>query len=56
MVADPVRRVGRLVVRFELPAGFAPEARTMLEEAARTCPVQQSLHPEIETELIFCWK
>ena len=55
MVADPVRRVGRLVLHFELPAGFAPAARATLEEAARTCPVKQSIHPEIETELVFDW-
>lgn len=55
MVADPVRRVGRLVLRFELPAGFSADARTTLEEAASTCPVKQSIHPEIETELIFDW-
>ncbi|MFP6608421.1 MAG: OsmC family protein [Myxococcota bacterium] len=55
MVADPVRRVGRLVLHFELPAGFAADARATLEEAARTCPVKQSIHPEIETELVFDW-
>jgi putative redox protein len=55
MVADPVRRVGRLVLRFELPDGLDPEARKILEQAARTCPVKQSIHPEIETELEFGW-
>ena len=55
MVLDPVRRVGRLVLHFELPAGFPPDARATLEEAARTCPVKQSLHPEIEMELFFDW-
>jgi len=55
MVADPVRRVGRLVLSFELPAGLAANARAVLEEAARTCPVKQSIHPEIETELSFRW-
>ncbi len=55
MVADPVRRVGRLVLHFELPAGLAPHARATLEEAARTCPVRQSIHPEIETRLVFDW-
>ncbi len=55
MAADPVRRVGRLVLHFELPTGFPPDARATLEEAARTCPVKQSLHPEIEMELVFDW-
>lgn len=55
MVADPMRRVGRLVVHFEMPAGTAAEARPILEEAARTCPVRQSIHPDIETDLRFDW-
>lgn len=55
MVADPLRRVGRLVLHFEMPAGIAPEARPVLEEAARTCPVRQSIHPGIETDLSFSW-
>ena len=55
MAADPVRRVGRLVLSFELPAGLSADARAMLEQAARTCPVKQSIHPEIETELVFRW-
>jgi putative redox protein len=55
MVADPVRRVGRLVLRFALPGGLDDEARKTLEHTARTCPVKQSIHPEIETELEFGW-
>lgn len=55
MVADPVRRVGRLVAHFELPAGVPAEARAELEHAAHTCPVRQSIHPEIETEIRFVW-
>lgn len=55
MVADPLRRVGRLVVHFELPGGLAAEARDRLEQAARSCPVAQSLHAGLETELAFAW-
>ena len=55
MVADPVRRVGRLVLSFELPAGLSADAQAVLEQAARTCPVKQSIHPEIETEFVFRW-
>ena len=55
MVADPVRRVGRLVVHFELPAGLDEGARATLEETAHSCPVMNSLAVELETELSFAW-
>ena len=55
MVADPVRRVGHLVVRFELPAGIPEDARKPLERAAYTCPVHQSLHPDVKIETTFVW-
>ena len=55
MVADPVRRIGRLVVRFEMPSGIPDDARKPLERAAHTCPVHQSLHPEVKVETTFVW-
>lgn len=55
MVADPLRRVGRLVVRFEMPGGLHAGAREKLEHTAHTCPVMQSLRAELETELHFRW-
>ena len=55
MLADPVRRVGRLDVRIEMPAGLSPESRPVLERAARTCPVRKSLHPDIEVDVVFDW-
>jgi putative redox protein len=55
MVADPVRRVGQLVLRFEMPAGIPMEARKPLERAALTCPVHQSLHPDVKIETAFVW-
>ncbi|MAE95541.1 MAG: osmotically inducible protein OsmC [Deltaproteobacteria bacterium] len=55
MVADPVRRVGRLVVRFEMPSGISEEARKVLERTAHTCPVKESLHPDTRVETTFHW-
>ncbi len=55
MVATPERRVGRLEVVLELPAGIPAEARPVLERAALTCPVQQSLHPETKVGTTFRW-
>ena len=55
MVSEPVRRIGRLVVEVSLPDGLPERAREPLEQAARGCPVRQSLHPEIEVEMSFVW-
>jgi putative redox protein len=55
MVTDPVRRVGRLVVHFELPAGLDPAAHEKLEHTAHSCPVKQSIHADVETEFSFRW-
>lgn len=53
MVADPVRRIGRIDVTFEMPAGLSAGERQFLENAARTCPVRKSLDPRIEIPLDF---
>lgn len=55
MVATPVRRIGRLPVRIEMPAGLPPEARPALEHAARTCPVHLSVHPDIDRPITFVY-
>lgn len=55
MVSAPARRVGRLRVRLEMPAGVPEEARPVLERAARACPVDRSLHPDVRVETSFRW-
>jgi putative redox protein len=55
MVAQPVRRIGKLSVHFKIPAKLSPEQKQMLENAAKTCPVHKSVHPEIEMPLTFEW-
>jgi len=55
MVADPVRRIGGLAVALGFPAGLPEEARAPLLRAAETCPVNQSLHPDIQVELTATW-
>ncbi|MGE3165072.1 MAG: OsmC family protein [Planctomycetota bacterium] len=49
------RRVGRLVVAFHLPAQLPVEARARIEQAAFTCPVHASLHPDIEIPVEFIY-
>jgi putative redox protein len=55
MSAAPVRRIGRLSVEIDVPAKVSEEDRRRLEQAAHTCPVHKSLHPEIETPIVFRW-
>ena len=55
MVSEPRRRVGRLALRLEMPSGLPPESRAVLERAAQTCPVKQSLHPDVSIDVEFAW-
>jgi putative redox protein len=56
MVVSPLRRIGRLGLRIAMPAGIPQNARAVLERAAHTCPVHQSLHPDARIDLQFDWK
>jgi uncharacterized OsmC-like protein len=53
MRTDP-RRIGKLAVTFNLPA-IDVSKQKKLETAALTCPVKQSLHPEVAVTVIFNW-
>ncbi|MBD2714098.1 OsmC family protein [Microvirga sp. STR05] len=52
MAAEP-RRIRQIDVQFRLPASLTEKERTILENAARTCPVALSLNPEIRQEVQF---
>jgi len=56
MAPDP-RRVSRLEIEFTFPKDktYSTEQRSILENAARTCPVFYSLHPDMEKVLQFNW-
>ena len=56
MVSEPVRRIGRLVVSFTLPASLAPADRTILERVFEQCPVRRSIHPDIAVEATFTYR
>lgn len=55
MAAEP-RRIARIDVDFHLPAALTAKERTVLEKAARTCPVALSLHPDIRQEVTFSYE
>jgi putative redox protein len=47
------RRIGELVVAFDMPREVRPDDRRRLEEAARQCPVARSLHPDVQVPMEF---
>lgn len=56
MKAEP-RRVGGIKVAFHFPEGLQVDdkQKKILENAAHTCPVAKSIHPDIEQEVTFNW-
>lgn len=52
MAADP-RRISKIEVNFLFPKAYDEKTRKILEHTARTCPVAQSLHPNIEQIIEF---
>ena len=55
MAQQPVRRIARLVVEITVPARLSEDDKTRLCNAADTCPVKQSLHPDIEVPISWNW-
>jgi putative redox protein len=55
MRAEP-RRVDAIPVTIRLPATLDADQRATLENAARTCPVERSLLPEIRREISFVYE
>lgn len=55
MLATPVRRIGSLAVVIRVPGELDERARTTLEQAALTCPVHRSLHPDVAIPLRILW-
>lgn len=56
MAQAPLRRIKKLTVQLNLPTNVSEENRKKLENAALTCPVHKSLHPEIEMPIEFNWQ
>jgi len=51
-MADAPRRVCKIEIELNIPdKGYTEEEKKILEKAALTCPVAQSLHPSIAIEL-----
>ena len=55
MVSDP-RRIGKIIVHATLPAlNLDEKTIEILERLGRTCPVERSLHPDVELDIQFKW-
>ena len=56
MVSDP-RRIGKIIAHVYFPEGLQVDEKTkeILERTARTCPVERTLHPDVELDLAFNW-
>lgn len=57
MKADP-RRIAEIVIHIVLPASVNADAkqRAILENTAKTCPVERSLHPDLVVNVSFDWQ
>ncbi|MEO7530338.1 MAG: OsmC family protein, partial [Sediminibacterium sp.] len=56
MMSDP-RRIGKIIVHVFFPSGLNLDnkQKELLERTARTCPVERTLHPDVELDMQFNW-
>lgn len=55
MIVDP-RRVGRIDIKITLPKlNLTDKDKLILERSGYNCPVQKSLHPDVEKEIKYHW-
>ncbi len=53
MAAEP-RRVSEIIVEIDMSSNkFSEKERQLLENAAKTCPVAKSLHPDLKQTVVF---
>lgn len=50
------RRITEIQVTFNMNIAVSDKNKTILEKTAMTCPVFNSLHPDIKKEVVFNWK
>lgn len=56
MASNP-RRIATIRVRLKMrgQSEYTDKQKAIIEQAARTCPVAQSIHPDIEQDVDFDW-
>lgn len=56
MVADPIRRVGRLKVDIHIPLELTSKDLTVVENTVSTCPVKMSISERIQVPITITCK
>jgi putative redox protein len=56
MIADPVRRVGRLTVDIHVPLELSEADLTIIENTVSTCPVKMSISDRIQVPVTITCK
>ena len=54
MASNP-RRISKIEVQFTFPTNYDDSTKKKLENAALTCPVHHSLHPDIDKDIQFIY-
>ncbi|WP_103027663.1 OsmC family protein [Salinibacter altiplanensis] len=54
MASNP-RRITSLRTEVTMPSALDEQTRERLERAAHHCPVDESLHPDVEVRITFHW-
>ncbi|PKD18378.1 osmotically inducible protein OsmC [Salegentibacter salinarum] len=52
MAANP-RRISKVEITITFPETYSEKLQKILEHSARTCPVLESLHPDMEKVITF---
>ena len=55
MSTDTPRRIVGLPIEFWIPGRHSDEVKSALRNAAETCPVNYSIHPDIERPITIHW-
>ena len=55
MTASPPRRIAALPTTITIPLPPDHPHRQLLEQAAHTCPVAKSIHPDVAVPVVFVW-
>jgi len=55
MSSDLPRRIAKITIEIEVPLPDDHPKRELIEQAAMSCPVHFSLHPDIKKEISWKW-
>ena len=55
MMSEP-RRIGKIIIAVTMPKlDLDEKTKEILERVGRTCPVERSLHPDMDLDISFTW-